>query len=124
MKKLPTDLQILNAIYNKYYDEFAAFSKEGPSRPTKIYMAIDIEAIADDLGVDKDIVFGRLYYHLDRKHGYRDDEEKNVHLFALRIEDEKHCVNFPLVASVLAELRDNKRRSLREKVLCPNISGR
>jgi hypothetical protein len=67
---IPTDLQILDAIYERYYQTYADFVKSKSDRSTKIYVPIDVGAIARVLDVDGDIVFGRLYYHLEDKHGY------------------------------------------------------
>ena len=103
-KRLPTDLQILDAIYDRYYETFAKFPTG--SRSSKIHVPIDILQIAHDLKVDDDIVFGRLYYHLQHKYGYKQDDGSSVSFFALRIGNDVHCVNFPLMASVLADLRD------------------
>jgi len=104
--RLPTDLQILDAIYRGYYEVFAKYAKGDESRSTKLYVPIDIEQIAHDLKVDEDILFGRLYYHLDHKYRYKQDDGAGVHFFCLRSGDDIHCVNFPLMASVLADLRD------------------
>ena len=81
MKRPPTDLEILKEIYNRHYDAFAAYSTEVPNRATKIYVPIDLDGIGDKLGVDADIVFGRLYYHLNHKYGYRKDDGLKVNLF-------------------------------------------
>jgi len=112
MKKTPTDLELLNAIYERYYDEFSQYSKEGGGRGSKIYVPIDCASIADRLKVDGDIVFGRLYYDLDSRYGYTNDDGSKVHFFALAVGDDRHCVNFPLLASVLAGLRHENRRFL------------
>lgn len=53
--------------------------------------------------MDADILFGRLYYHLDKKHSYAQDNGSFVHLFALKTGDDMHAVNFPLLAAILAE---------------------
>jgi len=50
MKKLPADLQILNAIYNQGYNQFMAFSKNNPDRSAKNFISIDIAQIAKRLG--------------------------------------------------------------------------
>ena len=60
--------------------------------------------------MDKDIVFGRLYYHLNKKHGYKNDDGSYVHLFTPVAGKDRHCVNFPLVASVLANLRQENKK--------------
>ncbi len=110
MKKLPTDLQILNKIYELYYDVFAQFPDIKKNRKEKIYVPIDIKEIADDLQVDGDIVFGRLYYHLNGKYWYKQTNGSRVSFFELKIGEDKHCINFPFMASVLAELRDRARK--------------
>ena len=110
MRRLPTDLQILNAIYDRYYETFTKYTDGDKSRSAKIYVPIDIKQIADDLKVDCDIIFGRLYYHLEQKHGYRQDDGSVVLFFSLRAGDDVHCVNFPLLAAVLADLRDQARK--------------
>lgn len=110
MKPLPTDQQILNAIYERYYDAFARHTAATPTRSAKVYVPIDIPAIAADLNVDVDIVFGRLYYHLDNKYGYTEPDSTKVSFFTLVAGKDTNCVNFPLLASVLAELRDQSRK--------------
>lgn len=109
-KQIPTDLKILNIIYNSYYNEFSSFDEESPTRKTKIYVPIDIQAVADKLNVDGDVIFGRLYYHLEKKHGYTNEDNSKVAFFSLRIGDSSHCVNFPYLASILAELLDNQKK--------------
>ena len=110
MKTLPTDLKILNAIYEHYYETFVSFSKSDKNRSSKIYIPIDIKTLAEDMGVDPDIIFGRLYYDLDQKYAYKQEDGSNVHFFTLKIGDDRHCVNFPYMASVLAELREKNRK--------------
>jgi hypothetical protein len=106
----PTDLAILDTIYEDYYDSFAAFSKNPNDRRSKIYVPIDIESVADKLGVDADIIFGRLYYHLEERYGYARQDGVKIRFFALRIGEDKHCIHFPYLASVLANLRDDRHR--------------
>ena len=74
MAKLPTDLEILNDIYNGYYNDFQAYSDENKIRETKIYVSVDIESIAKRMGVDNDIIFGRLYYHLNNRYNYKHED--------------------------------------------------
>ena len=108
--RLPTDLQILDAIYDRYYETFAKYEEGDKGRSAKIYVPIDIREIGRDLKVGDDIVFGRLYYHLEHKHGYKRDDGASVHFFSLRVGEDVHCVNFPLMASVLADLREKSRK--------------
>jgi hypothetical protein len=108
--KAPTDLQILNDIYDRYYPTFKTFVKGAPDRSAKIYVPIDCNKTAEALGVDGDIVFGRLYYHLEKKYGYAQKDGVRVHFFALKVGQDMHCVNFPLLASVVAGLRQDNRK--------------
>ncbi|NYT78083.1 hypothetical protein H0A71_13875 [Alcaligenaceae bacterium] len=107
--KLPSDIQILNCIFNKYKDTYSKYGIE-QSRSSKIYVPIDCKSIANDLKTEPDIVFGRLYYHLERKYGYEKSDGSKVHLFALKVGNDPKCVNFPLLASVLAGLQEENRR--------------
>ncbi|MBA7533533.1 hypothetical protein ES705_25773 [subsurface metagenome] len=110
MKKLPTDLQILNAIYNQCYNQFMAFSKNNPDRSAKNFTPIDIEQIAKRFGVDIDIIFGRLYYHLEQKYGYKRSDNTKVAFFTLQAGVDINCINFPYMASVLANLQDREKK--------------
>ena len=110
MKRLPTDREILNAIYDRYYQVFAQYTDGDDSRSTKIYVPIDVGQIAGDLKDDVHIIFGRLYYHLEKKYGYRQDDDTIVHLFSLKVGEDTHCVNFPLAAAVLADLRHQAKK--------------
>lgn len=106
--KAPTDHAILNDIYNHYYSAFAEFSSEGKERGTKIYVPVDIRAISKRLRVDPDIVFGRLYYHMEEKYGYQRSGGEHVCFFSPVVGPDKHCVNFPLLGAVLAGLREER----------------
>ncbi|HZK11254.1 MAG TPA: hypothetical protein VFD10_02725 [Atribacterota bacterium] len=110
MRILPTDLQILNTIYNQYYDKFISFSKNDSDRSSKILIPIDITLIAKKLKVDVDIIFGRLYYHLEQKYGYKRSADAKVAFFALQDGANKNCINFPYMASVLANLREREKK--------------
>ncbi|ADJ29346.1 hypothetical protein [Nitrosococcus watsonii] len=109
MKRPPTDREILKKIHDRYLIDFGDFdlSASEPTRESKIYAPIDCRVIASDLNVDPDIVFGRLYYHLNKKYGYRQDDGSKVELFAFKVGKDKHAVNFPLLSAVLAELHQS-----------------
>ncbi|PHS33622.1 MAG: hypothetical protein COA82_08185 [Alkaliphilus sp.] len=115
MKKLPTNREILRQIYDQYYKSFGEFKKnqELVPRATKIYVPIDVVKIAKRLNVDPDIVFGRLYYHLDKKYAYERLDGSKVHLFALKAGADHHVVNFPLLSAVLSDLEEAKNRYTR-----------
>jgi len=103
MSKNVTDRVILKEVYKTYYSDFCNFDKEKPSRDTKIYVPIDCELIAKNLNLDPEIIFGRLYYHLNQKHGYKQDDGTLVDLFAQKVGSDRHVVQFPLLSAVLAE---------------------
>ena len=110
MKHVPTDLEILDAIYNRYYDDFVSYDEDNKIRSNKIHVPIDIIAISRELGVDEDIVFGRLYYHLNEKFGYKQDNNVQVNFFNMQVGGDRHCIQFPMLASVLADLREENRK--------------
>lgn len=103
MKKIPTDLEILAEIYNRYQDTFRAYATEDPDRIARIRVPIDIHLVAEEVGVDEDMIFGRLYYHFNKKYSYRDENGERITFFT-SLKFEGMSVNFPLVASVLADL--------------------
>ena len=103
LKPLPTDLEILNQIYETYYDQFSNQSHSGRSA----WLPIDIERIANELNVDVDMVFGRLHFFLEHKFNKR---EEGISLFQLNIGGKQNCINFPLMSSILAELRKEDER--------------
>lgn len=107
--KLPTDLEILNIIYNEYYQDFINFNQINPSRDSKIYVPIDIDHIGKQLGVDGDIIFGRLYFHFNNKFSYEKDGA-TTDLFALRQGKDIHLIQFPYMASILAEYRADEKK--------------
>ncbi|BCA55285.1 hypothetical protein W02_24250 [Nitrospira sp. KM1] len=110
--KIPTDLEILREIYDRHYQTYVSFSKESPSRSAKIMVPIDIVEIAKHFKVDVDIIFGRLYYHLEEKFGFTRSDGSKVHFFALKAGSDIECVNFPLMASVLAGLHEERKKHL------------
>lgn len=59
MKRLPTDLQILDIIYSRYYSSFTAYSNQNKNRTSKIFVPIDIEKVANIFGVDRDIILSK-----------------------------------------------------------------
>ena len=108
-RQLPTDLKLLDEIYRRYVDAFSEFTEENKTRSTKIWVPIDIEALAKHFDTDPDMIFGRLYYHLKGK--YRQPmKDGDLEFFQMRIGGDRHCVNFPFLASVLADLREERRR--------------
>lgn len=111
VQRLPTDLKLLDAIFRDYARTFASYSSDGAERSSKIWVPIDIEALAKRFGVDPDMVFGRLYYHMNGKYRQPHGDEV-LEFFQLRVGNDKHCVNFPFLASVVADLREDRGRFL------------
>lgn len=109
-RRLPTDLELLDVIYRTNLEAFSAFSDDNKTRSTKIWMPIDIDAIAQHYDVDPDLIFGRLYYHLNGKFRQPMGENEVLEFFQMRVGGDRHCVNFPFLASVLADLREDRRR--------------
>src|SRR5688572_7625120 len=105
----PTDLQVLSKIYDCYYETFASYSEDS-GRDSKIHVPVILAGFVDELEVDGAIVFGRLYYHLDKKFGYQQPDGVWVHLFSLQVGGQRHCVHFPLLASILADLQLEDRQ--------------
>lgn len=119
MKPLPTDYELLAEIYRRYFDAYVAFDKNvSTKRSTKNYVPIDVKEVARALGSESDLIFGRLFYHLEPKYGFDDGEGSGdgppprVPFFAMRVGGDTHAVHFPLLASVLADLRDQRAKHL------------
>lgn len=112
MIKTITDRRILKSIHDRYYADFCSYEKDKPGRSSKVYVPIDCDLIAQEFQIDPDIIFGRLYYHLDKKHGYTQDDGSKVHLFSMKTGSDTHTVNFPLLAAVLAEHEQSYYRFL------------
>ncbi|REL38713.1 hypothetical protein DYD21_01820 [Rhodohalobacter sp. SW132] len=109
MKKIPSDLEILKVIYNEYLDTFRSYATEEPDRIARIRVPIDIHEVAEEVGVDEDMIFGRLYYHFNKKYSYRDENGERITFFT-SLKFEGMSVNFPLVASVLADLEKEDQK--------------
>ena len=115
MRRIPTDKDILEAIYSRYRAHYEQISRGTTTEEidNKIYFPVDLAAVARDLKADGNIVFGRLHYYLDNKYAYQAKGDGSwVHLFWLRFGHPAgtHWINFPVLASVLASLQDEERR--------------
>lgn len=97
---------MLETIYKEYYEEFSNFQNgENCGRQSKVYVPIDCKLIAAKLNIDSDIIFGRLYNHMNKLHSYANDDGSKVPLFSLQIGVDRKCVHFPMLSSVLAGLQ-------------------
>lgn len=106
--KYLTDVKLLEKTYEMYYDEYKNYNNDQSIRESKIYVPIDCSLIANKLNFEQDIVFGRFYYHLDKKFAYKQDDNSKVHFFLFHTEKEKNLINFPLLASVLADMKEQE----------------
>lgn len=95
---VPTERQVLRCIFKMYEGSFPV---EGQSI-NKTMIAIDIPAVAKELGCDKNILFGYLYYHLDHKYRYSTGENSSVNLFAPTVGELRHAINLPYLTAILA----------------------
>jgi hypothetical protein len=105
--KLPTDRRVLECIFEMYEASYL-----GASRANDPYVAIDVGAVAKELECSPELLFGRLYYHLDQKYRYRQDNGSVVSLFQIQIGGKRHAVQFPYLSAILAGLNLEQRRIL------------
>ncbi|MGN8226740.1 MULTISPECIES: hypothetical protein [unclassified Gracilimonas] len=110
MDQIPTDLEIIEDIYYRYYDEYKKYAKDEPDRIARIRVPVNIQEIADACGVEEDMIFGRLYYHFNKKYSYK-DENGDTTTFFMSEKFEGLSVNYPLVSAVLADLNSEKKRT-------------
>ena len=110
MAVIPTDERLLREIYKRYLRPFSEYSDENKTRSAKVWVPIDIMALAKRFRCDEDLIFGRLYYHMNAKYGSHTGSGDQVNFFSMRIGGDRHCVNFPLLASVLSDLQDERKR--------------
>lgn len=76
------------------------------------YIEIDCKHIAKKMKVDNELVFQRLYSHLEKKYGYTNADQSYVHFFSLTVGDKKHCINYPYLCAALSDL-EGERKELR-----------
>lgn len=112
MTELPTDRQILRCIHEMYKNDYPEKGEDETRTRTDPYLPIVVKDVALRLGCHPEMLFGRLYYHLDAKHRYKQDSGASVHLFSIVVGSERHCVNFPYLAAVLAEKNEEHTRQL------------
>lgn len=110
MSKIPTDLEIMEEIHERYYDEFRKYATEEPDRIAKIRVPININEVAYACGVEPDMIFGRVFYHFNKKYSYK-DEKGDITTFFITDKFEGLSVNFALVASTLANLKLEKQQT-------------
>ena len=113
MRKQPTDRDILNLIHQEYADAFDKTDLEEPeNRSRLIYLPIDVERIAGKLRMNRHLLYGRLYFHLDHKYRYAQADGGMVHLFAKKVGEDYDCINYPYLAATVSERDVEHKRNL------------
>ena len=108
MKRLPTDREILKCIFDLYESDYPGPKGEDGRGANDPLIPIDLTKVAARLGCGTELIFGRLYYHLDAKYRYKQDNGARVDLFLLR--EQGHAVHFPFLASLLAGFQEEHRK--------------
>jgi hypothetical protein len=75
-----TDRLLLKKIYDLYFNKFCELQNFEGDVESQIHVEIECEQIAKELGLPTQLVFGRLYYHLEKRHRYQQDNGAWVHL--------------------------------------------
>ena len=65
--RLPTDLEIFEAIYTLYYDDFEASNY-------KPYVLIDRNEVAEELNANPTLLSGRIFFRLGEEHYNKADQ--------------------------------------------------
>lgn len=104
MNRLPTDRKVLRCIYDMYKGAYPGNSLADGKGENDPYLPIDVFAIAKRLNTKPELIFGRLYYYLDSRHSYKQEGGALVPLFQVNFQGKRHCVHFPFLASILADL--------------------
>jgi hypothetical protein len=105
MRRLPTDREILRVIFDEY-------RKDYPSKG-KVHVPIDMQHVARKLGLDEDMLFGRLYYDMGTRLRYRDPVNPDrilASIYEPQAGNVRHVVNFPYLVGKLSELEDQQRQ--------------
>ncbi len=102
MSKLPTDRKVLKCIYEMYESAYPGTSPNNERGPNDPYVPVNLSAVATKLNCKRELLFGRLYYHLDAKHRYQQDNGAWVNLFIMNIKGKGHSVHFPYLAAILS----------------------
>ncbi len=127
MSSTPTDLQILDLIFEHHLPRYLEFSDQGgdhipqaagnpatDTRQHKSFVPMDLDFIAAKLKLDRTLLVSRLFDHLDKKYRYEVEKDSYVFLFSPLFgrgtRQDRNVVNFPYLSSVLAGMRDESRK--------------
>jgi hypothetical protein len=104
---LPTDREVLRAIYDCYRSDYPGNDFEsGVSGPNDPFIKLDFAKLSNTLGCRPELLHGILYFHLNQKYGYEAKPNTFVRIFEKQVGDKSNCVNFPFLASKLASLEE------------------
>lgn len=96
--KFPSEREVLHCVAKMYESSYPG-SRPGENDP---YLPVDVTAVAQKLACKPELLFGYLYYYLDHKHRYETAPHTWTHLFALKVGERRHCVNYPYLVGILA----------------------
>lgn len=119
MSTLVSDRCVLQCIYQMYENKYPKSSADLVVSDNDPYVAIDLRAVAKKLDCSPELLFGRLYYHLDRKHRYKQEDGSLVSLFCIKLGEKRSAINFPFLASILA----SENRDFLRFIMPLSISG-
>ncbi|MGE4312896.1 MAG: hypothetical protein AB7E85_01330 [Pseudobdellovibrionaceae bacterium] len=108
-----TDLMLLNALQRMYENDFAKKQND----KTGFYVPIDCKRLAEEMKVDAEMVFQRLNFHLNKKYSYKQDDGSKVEFFAFEIGGIKHCINYPYLCAILAQMEDDQKELRHTKII-------
>ena len=119
---LPTDLEILKAIYDLYYEEFLSANDDLYSEKV-IYVYIDTGKIAKELNTDARLLSRRLFWLAEKGESkytfiYGEEFKKHIEKFKpvpgnpqqVIIEGANAKIDFVWVTSKLADLREKEEK--------------
>lgn len=110
--KLPTDRYVLECIYKTYESAYPGPEDASGRGINDPFVPIDLHVVAKKVGCSPELLFGRLYFHLNQKHRYKQESGASVSLFELNIQNKGHAVQFPYLAAILAGLNQEFRKQL------------
>lgn len=109
--KISTDREILESLFSTYASAFEAAQSAPDQDGKRIYVPIDVKHVARLIDNDPQVLFGRLYYHLDSKYRYEQSGGALVHFFALNVGGARNCINYPYLCALTADFRERHREN-------------
>ena len=107
---IPSDRKIFEAIYAMYLGDYLAHEHEQTQR--RVYLPIDVTAVAKRLRCSQHILFGRLYHDLAKRYDPETRPNTSGAVFQLQAGKDRHCIHFPYMVSILAGMREQRRVQL------------